>query len=145
MATVEHSGTIYFLTQLEKQLGPIRFQHCIPNTLAVAKNKTKLYTAYRDPYRVAASWYNRGKLQTVDDYEKWSSQWQIYWRFRDLNPTVFDVSKGNNQHGFRFNGLPKNAHKDTHGLHFALDSNDLDYFHTHIPKILIDAANSASG
>lgn len=140
MVTVQHTGTVYFLTQLKRILGPFKFQHCGPISLDIAKQRKNIFTTYRDPYRTAASWYNREVLQDKHHYKKWNRQWEIYWEIRKLDPLVFDFTKGERQHGFIFDGNPRNTSKDKYGLHKALDENDLQYFHRHIPEELINAA-----
>lgn len=54
-----------------------------------------------------------------------------------LNPLVFDVTKGPEQHGYTFGDVPLNSHEDRYGLHAALAAGDPAPLFEHIPEAVI--------
>lgn len=119
--TIEHTGT-QSLNQYLGRSGEIF--HCGEDIDFTQFDE--IHTTYRNPYRVAASWANRGKL----DYFEWSKQWEA-WHNRPESIT------------YRINDLPVkiNSHPDTYGLHKALDNGDLEHFYKHVPEKYIEAAH----
>lgn len=141
LATVWHSGTQYFKYGLE-QAGAIKFVHFHSEEI---EPEGQLFTTYRDPYKVAASWANRGYFdgQYPDIYNRWLGQWEGFRDFLKLSPTVLDVTKGRDQGGFRFGGNPVNSIPDK-GAHKALEDGNKDFIHKLISEELINHAIECS-
>lgn len=142
LATVWHTGTKYFKAGLEKNYR-VAYSHFNDATPEKLKHYQTIFTTYRDPHRVAASWGNRGHFSKQDNslnYSKWVNQWENYTKALELKPIILDFSKGNIQHGIDFGKNPINQHSDANGLHKALDENNLEYLYSFIPKEYIDLA-----
>lgn len=118
LATVAHSGT----HSLEDFLGDVELHdHCSPKLLDYIKTRhCPIAMTYRNPFRVAASWANRGQFERMDFIEQWT-----YWLKIKPMATVYRVED-----------LPVklHTHADTLGVHKALDNKDWNTFYKHVPK-----------
>lgn len=132
LTTIWHTGTHTFRQGLLRKHG-IRFRHVDEEALSIAKEADIIGTTYRDPYRTAASWCNRGKL----DENEWLKQWQYYKAILDMGPIIFYCDGPEIQHGIQCR-KKLNSSPDTFQLHEALDNEDYDYFHRHVPEKLIE-------
>ena len=140
LCTVWHSGTKYFKAGLEKHY-KVNAKHLDKQTISRIKGDT-VYTTYRDPLRIAASWGNRHKdFKKSSLIDQWVLQWGIYKELLALNPIILDFSKGREQHGIIFPEQPVNSHSDDLGLHEAIDDGNWDYFYRKVPKELIELTN----
>jgi len=107
----------------------VTLHHCNKSAEKIAKGgKHEIVTTFRDPYRIAASWFNRDRVKTYP--REWHTQWDHWSRIAPLARVV------------RVEMIPKklNTHEDTYQLHAALDRGDLDYFYERVPIAYIDYA-----
>lgn len=132
LTTIWHTGTHTFRQGLLRKHG-IRFRHVDEDALEIAKEADVIGTTYRDPYRTAASWYNRGKLQEAE----WLKQWQYYKAILDMDPLIFYCDGPEEQHGIKCR-KKLNSSPDTFKLHEALDNCDYKTFYQYVPKHLIE-------
>ena len=106
--------------------------HCNYQTLGMVKDglwqgaPIDLHTTFRDPYHVAASWWNRGK----NNADRWFEQWDVWHQIKG-KATVHRIEDLKNTQG---------RHDDKLWLHAAVDNGDLDYFYSVVPKEWIEAA-----
>lgn len=134
LSTVWHSGTHSLKVAIEKAgEKDIYWQHC--DTSAVPKCQMPIYrwvaTTLRDPYRVAASWYNRGEFPDLCPSGDWLEQWKCWGEI-----ALFDKTRV-----FNLSSLAKaNSSPDVYGLHAALDRGDMKAYHRHIPRKYTDFA-----
>jgi len=139
-ATVYHTGTKYFKRTLEKKYR-ISYSHYNKSVLNQLPNYDIIYTTYRDPYRVAASWGNRNRFQKKSpQFDRWEEQWTCYREALKFNPIILDFTKGSIQNNIDFGLEPVNQHGDDKKLHEAIDVGNLDYLYEFIPKELVDYA-----
>ena len=144
LATVWHSGTKYFKKGLEKPYR-VSYSHFNKNVLKQIPHYDKVFTTYRDPKRVAASWGNRHKDFTKPNLiMQWTLQWECYREALKLNPMILDFTKGREQYGILFPEQAINAHADDLWLHKAIDQENWDYFYRKIPRELMELAESCS-
>ena len=120
------------------------FSHFNGKTVQQLKNYENIYTAYRDPYRVAASWANRGRFARPVGFQEWITQWACYEKALKLSPVILDVSKGREQAGIVFPEKPIGEFEDSTGLHKALNEQDFELYHSVIPKWVIEYAQEKS-
>ena len=125
VSTVPSSGTISLLAELKASSIPHKQTHCCKQTAKVA-TYIKIFTTYRDPLRVAASWCNRD----VWDEGKWFKQWHYYHK-------IIKYAKVFNTDAL---GQKLNTCSDRLGLHKALDDGDMDYYYSIVPERCIDYA-----
>lgn len=128
VSTVWHSGTHSLVESLE---GEAIWVHCSPEAIEMAKSGGyEVYTTDRNPYRVAASWYNRGRWGRKTWETRWRSQWESYRDIRKF-ATIVPIDE-----------IPErlNDHADTEGMHKLLDDGDLDEFHKRFGKRWINLA-----
>lgn len=147
LCTVWHTGTKYFKAGLEKEYR-VAYSHFNDSVLRQIPSYETVYTTYRDPMRVAASWANRGHFTKQDNslnYGKWFNQWEYYKEALKLNPIVLDFTKGPMQEGIDFGTIPINQHADKNKLHQELNKGNIDYLYSYIPKELIDHAIECCG
>ena len=107
-----------------------------------------VYTTYRNPYRVAASWGNRGHFSKIDNtvnYNKWLEQWGCFKDALEINPMVLDFTKESEQFGIDFGIEPINAYSDANNIHKELDKGNKEYLFKLIPKEYIDFAIECCG
>lgn len=143
LCTVWHTGTKYFKAGLEREY-ILSYSHLNKSVLRQVPNYEKVFTTYRDPKRVAASWLNRHKSFKKENLtNKWLEQWGCYKELLKTKPIVLDFTKGREQAGIVFPESPINSHSDDLSMHKALDAGDLDYLYRKIPKELMDIAEDA--
>lgn len=131
ICTIPHSGT----SSLHEMKPEYRTTHCGKEIIKeCSKKDVDLLTTYRDPKRIAASWYNRGLLGSEADKETWRYRWDSY-------RTLLNTAKV-----YTMNDLncKLNTVKDKYGLHAMLDNNDMDKYYSIIDKDLIDHAYDCS-
>lgn len=135
--TIWHTGTHYFKGVLEAD--GFFFQHVGPDALLKAPDAEVIYTTYRDPFNVAASWANRDRMRSDQFFTRWQRQWSSYKTLLDeYNPVVLDVTKGREQGGYTFGDMVLNSAGDRHGLHEAYANGDMDKFYTFVPRHWIE-------
>lgn len=146
LGTVMHSGTTYFHVKLKEEHRKLtKALHCTWSLVNRLDDYEWVATTWRDPWRVAASWANRGHLSPRWDLE-WCTQWSAYRALREWgekNPDkfkLFDFKKGPLQHGYDFGEEPKNVGGDHFLLHDALDRHDLEFFFNVVPRTYIEHA-----
>ena len=140
LCTIWHTGTKYFKAGLGKN-HKVAYSHFNKSVLKKIPNYEIVYTTYRDPLRVGASWGNRHKDFTKPNLiSQWTLQWECYHEALKLNPRVLDFTKGREQFGIVFGESPINSHKDELGLHKAIDDGNWDYYYRKVPKELIQLA-----
>jgi len=142
LCTVWHTGTKYFKAGLEKKYR-VAYSHFNESVLRQIPNYEEVYTTYRDPYRVAASWGNRGHFSHRDNsgvYAKWDAQWECYKEALRLNPIILDFTQGQIQHDIDFGEEVINSHADAKHFHRELDNGNIDYLFRSIPQKHIDHA-----
>jgi len=104
--------------------------HCCDETLEMAKNGADVHTTLRNPYHVAISWANRGRIGLSPRIDKkWFYQWE---KWAEIAPyaTIHPVKDLQTR---------SNSKSDDLGLYDALE-NDLDKFYQHVPKEWVDHA-----
>lgn len=147
LLTVWHTGTHTFLHGLkrhyEPQGGRATYSHLNERWRQQAATADIVYTTYRDPLRVAASWGNRGRFDG-DGTQRWMEMWRCFNELQEAGPILLFCDAGNRQHGIEFPGKPLNAFKDDRHLHQALNEKDLDFFYRKVPKFGIDHAVKCS-
>jgi len=143
LCTIWHTGTKYFKKGLEDRYR-VAYSHFNKRVIEQIKSYDKVFTTYRDPLRVAASWANRGHFTGKKNLSvvsgNWIEQWECYGECLKLNPMVLDFTKGREQYGIMFQEQPINSHSDSLGLHKAIDDEELTKLYQIIPKELIDLA-----
>ena len=126
IVTVWHSGTHSLLNEVKE-----RQMHC--STVAKKKIQDPDYgpfiTTYRDPHRVAASWYNRGEIE-CDGVSHWISQWDCYRELVKVADIVPITRLNSKMH----------TSNDKLNLHKALDNKDFDYYYSIVDKYLVTYA-----
>ena len=140
IATVPHSGTCslraYFDAKYKEGFTKHQ-EHCNEKMLELAKSgEYEVYTTWRSPYRVAASFGNREKI-----YPTWPNgganikdwiEWWKYWSLMQPYVTkVFDMDDLTGQ---------VNSMTDKHGLHKAIDEEDWDKYYSMVPQDWITEA-----
>ena len=139
ITTVPHSGTCSLRAHLNAKFKG-RYtkhqQHCCEQTLGLAKSGNyEVYTTWRSPYRVAASFGNRKKIFPTwangDHIEPWIDWWK-HWSL--IQPYVTEV--------FKTEDLPDqiNSMTDDQGLHKAIDEEDWDKYYSIVPQDWITEA-----
>lgn len=132
LSTVWHTGT----HTLAHELGyaKLEWHHCDANALDKLKGERShcsAWTTYRDPLRVAASWFNRyGWNESTN--QMWLDQWKAYREIKKLCHIV-DIRD-----------LPvMNSHKDKQA-HKLLDSGNMTAFYRLIPQQSIEFAQDCA-
>jgi hypothetical protein len=144
LLTCWHTGTKYFLEGLERHHNRATYSHLNDTWRRKADQHEHVYTTYRDPLEVAASWGNRGHFASKNTLRKWCDQWRFYQELQDAKPIVLKLSNGQDQHGIKFAEHKINSHPDDKGLHKAIANNNLDTIYQVIPKKFIDLAYECS-
>jgi len=129
LTTVKHSGTHSLLEVLGKD--NVELRHCCPGIFEDIEQWDSIATTYRDPYRIAASWANRGFFKP--DYplgRTWYVQWENWHKVKPL-ATVYPVD----EIGHRLN-----SSEDVLRVHQALDDGDMNHFYRYVPKEAIEYA-----
>lgn len=131
LTTVYHTASNHFYRKLLKKYEQVAFTHINTAALSKADVYDDVYTTYRDPYRVAASWYNRGRFDTAQGRASWMTQWHNYSKLLEKNPTILRTE------GTRGKA---NLYWDKRGAHALLDERDMLHFNRLVPKSLINHA-----
>lgn len=127
VSTVWHSGT----HSLIEDLGGGELLHCSPDALHKAKSGDyEVWTTWRDPHRVAASWFNRGRWGSRQWERRWRSQWECYHKIKHY-ATVVPVEAL---------AVRRNEKPDNTGMHALLDKGLIKSFYATISKELIELA-----
>lgn len=140
LTTVWHTGTKYFREGLRRHYH-VNAQHIHRGIKLDGYHK--IYTTYRDPLRVAASWANRGHFHKANpelNHRKWVRQWSAYRELLEKEPVILDFSKGPIQDSIDFGLSPINSFGDVNNMHKALDDGDTKELYKLIPKKHIDYA-----
>lgn len=147
LTTVRHTGTTYFQKGFEANLkkGTFNLKHVSEELLKEIQPDWELYTTYRNPYRVAASWANRNMFYNPEGLIFWKDSWEAYRKLLYLNPTVLDVTKGQVFEGIDFGSKPLNKFGDAYQLHKSLDKGETERLYQFIPKALIIHAIECCG
>ena len=125
LCTVPRTGSHY----LRAHLPVTEIRHTSESEYERCKSFDQVFTAYRDPYRVAASWANNNV-----NFGIWDHMWYWWDRIVELPHTmVFNLGAGL-QHGIVFDGVPRTASEDRLGLHAALNRDDREHFFKHVPE-----------
>lgn len=144
LATTWHTGTKYFKKGLEAKYR-VSYSHFNKSVLNQIPDYEKVFTTYRDPKRVAASWGNRHKdFKKANLIKQWILQWECYRECLKINPLILDFTKGREQHGILFPENAINTHPDELKLHKAIDDENWEYFYRKIPQELIELAETCS-
>jgi hypothetical protein len=145
LTTVRHTGTTYFEKGLRAEYGKdFDLQHISEEVFNNLDLNDIIYTTYRNPYRVAASWVNRNMFSTMSNFELWRDQWGAYKKLLTINPIVLDVRK-QIQEGIDFGDKKINSMNDASLLHRDLDENNYKSIYQYIPKDNIDYAIECCG
>ena len=142
VTTVRHTGT----HSIKEQFPDYYHWHCNPEALNLIKStlgNSNVITTYRDPLRVAASWYNRAQLPVgTKDYQSphnagcvfsWKEAWFHYGEILKLIPKENIFPMESLKHKLY-------THPDKQGMHELLDKGDMDSFYQIADKSLIDYA-----
>jgi hypothetical protein len=146
LLTVWHTGTKYFIKGLQdhyKKNGRAAYSHLNGAWASKVERADIVFTTYRDPLRVAASWANRLHFNNTGT-SKWMEQWSIYSQVQKTEPKILCVDNGIEQHGITFPKRAINAHPDALNLHEALNNGDMDYFYRRVPKFAVEHAIQCS-
>ena len=144
LCTIWHTGTKYFKAGLEKPYR-VSYSHFNHSVLKQIPHYDKVFTTYRDPLRVAASWGNRHKdFKKPNLIKQWTMQWECYREALKLNPMILDFTQGREHYGIVFPEKAINSHSDDLGLHKAIDDENWEYFYRKIPKELMELAQACS-
>lgn len=102
----------------------------------------KIFTTYRDPHLVAASWANADWL----DFQEWERVWNRFKALEKYKPTVLriDRGQGKSQFGVKFPNCDVNQCDDVLGVFDLLKKGDMERFYQVIPKHLIDYAEDCA-
>ena len=134
IATVPHSGTCSLRAHLDAKYkeGFTKHQeHCSKKMLELAKSGDyEVYTTWRSPYRVAASFGNRQKIE-VTHINAWIDWWKYWSLMQPYVTKVFDMDDLTEQ---------TNSMTDKHGLHKAIDEKDWDKYYSMVPQNWIEEA-----
>ena len=135
LLTIEHSGTHTIL----KDLGFMKNYHLNQEEYyELDLNIYKIiYTTFRDPYRIGASWANRAgipldKHPRVEFFTRWHNQWNE-WKKVALrrNTEILNIDKFTTK---------LNTYPDKLNLHKAIDEKNMNYFYTYVPEHYIKQA-----
>ena len=105
--------------------------HCGPRVLEEFDG-CEWHTTLRDPWRVAVSWANRGRIDIKEPggEMKWFQQWR-YWAEIAKSAEIHPIAELENHLG---------AENDRLGLYKALETQDFNYYHGYIPFDFIEFA-----
>lgn len=147
LSTVRHTGTTYFQKGFEANLpkGTFNLKHVSDEVIDSFEPDWEIYTTYRDPYRVAASWANRNMFYNPEGSQVWMESWTAYKRLLTLNPKVLDFTKGKVFDGIDFGDKPLNSFGDAYQLHKSIDEGDFNRLYQFIDKANIDYAIECCG
>ena len=145
LTTIKHTGTTYFEKGFKAHCKDFDLKHINQEVLDSIKPEWELYTTYRDPYRVAASWANRHMFNEPKNIEYWRESWRCYQKLLELNPVILDFTKGQVFEGIDFGDKPLNKFNDAYELHKALDFCEYDKIYKFLPKEHIDYAIECCG
>lgn len=138
LTSIWHCGTHSRLEEIpdharKLQSGEVIQCHCNTDALKHAEKADQILMTFRNPYRVAASWVNRGRLPKLPHQRNrtWCEQWRIW---AELVPRAHEVrSVDDLKHRL-------NTHVDEHGLHAMIAAGDYGLFHAYVPRELIKFA-----
>lgn len=136
--TVWHTGTQYFLDGLMNYFDRVSYSHLNDEVLPQLVDYDLVFTTYRDPLRVAASWCNRNQLnKRCLGHKRWIEQWSNYGKLLETSPYILDIENGVKQFGIEFPRKAKNSFKDTYSIHRELNKGNKEYLYRKIPKSLL--------
>jgi hypothetical protein len=142
--TVWHTGSKYFAAGLRNHYDRVTLEHLTAGGVSKINMNADIYTTYRDPYRVAASWINRGHFEKESillNHMKWVDQWNRYEHLLNVfDPIVLHLEKGRHQAGLDFGGGIINSQEDIKGIHRALDQGKVEKVYDYLPKVYLDHA-----
>lgn len=140
VVTVRHTGTHSIL----EQYPGYKHWHCNPLAYDLIQStfgKANVLTTFRDPKRVAASWFNRGQLPTSRMYSgtsegcifSWKEAWDYYGKILEMIPRENVYFMKDLKHKLY-------THGDVTGAHTLLDNNNMDQYYKLIDQDLIGYA-----
>jgi len=134
VTTVWHSGTHSLVKDMglddkDKQV-TWDMMHCC-DSMVDASSDNEMHITIRDPFHVAMSWANRGRIGLSDRIDR---KWYLQWRCLSEIAPVATI------HPVEELGVRLHSHSDELGLYEAYHKQDFDKIYDHIPREMIDYA-----
>lgn len=142
LTTIYHTGTQYFKATLDRHYR-VSTSHLNESVINQLPDYSLIFTTYRYPLHVAASWANRDRFKN-NQFDRWEEQYTQYAKLKEFKPIVLDFENGQKQYGLDFGSIPINQHQDKYGLHKAINEGNTEELFNHIPPELIEYAVECS-